>query len=125
MAKIQYIGKKPVKHDNVAGTGTVWNGTGDVQEVKDPLVVAQLLRHGSVWQMADGKAAPESPEPPQAKKPEPEPEHDNPPLVDLAAMDADGLREYAQREFGHTFHANMKNEGKMRDTIVGLMNRGN
>ena len=46
---IEYVGKKPIKPDNVAGTGIVWHGPGDVQEVPDPAACAKLLRHQDVW----------------------------------------------------------------------------
>lgn len=46
--KIQYVGKKPSKPDNVAGTSLVWNGPGDVKVV-DPTVAACLLQHPDIW----------------------------------------------------------------------------
>jgi hypothetical protein len=49
MALIEYVGAKPSKPDNVAGTGIVWHGPGDVQEVPDPAACALLLRHREVW----------------------------------------------------------------------------
>lgn len=51
MAGIKYIGPKLVKHDNVAGTSTIWAGTGDVQEVPDA-AVPLLLKHPTVWELA-------------------------------------------------------------------------
>lgn len=48
MPKIQYVGLKPRKEDNVARTGVVWYGPGDVQEVPDAAVHA-LLKHPDVW----------------------------------------------------------------------------
>lgn len=45
---IAYIGKKPVKRDTVAGTATLWNGYGDVQEVMHTTAV-RLLQHPDVW----------------------------------------------------------------------------
>lgn len=52
MIKIQYIGHKPYKTDNVAGTATVWEGRGDVQEVPDD-AAPKLLRFPGVWQVAE------------------------------------------------------------------------
>lgn len=51
--KIKYIGKKDVSHDSVAGTGTIWYGPGDVQEVSDPEAAAKLLRHSGSYVRAD------------------------------------------------------------------------
>jgi len=51
VAGIKYIGPKPVKHDNVAGTSTIWSGPGDVQEVPDA-AVPLLLKHPTVWELA-------------------------------------------------------------------------
>ncbi|MEO5333034.1 MAG: hypothetical protein H7839_13525 [Magnetococcus sp. YQC-5] len=56
--KIRYIGKKATKSDTVAGTNTVWNGNGDIQEVLDT-VAEKLLKHPDVWEVApDVIAAP-------------------------------------------------------------------
>ncbi len=52
MIKIQYIGHKPHKTDNVAGTATVWEGHGDVQGVPDD-AAPKLLRFPGVWQVAE------------------------------------------------------------------------
>lgn len=52
MTKIQYIGHKPHKTDNVAGTATTWAGHGDVQDVPDD-AAAKLLRFPGVWQVAE------------------------------------------------------------------------
>lgn len=56
MAKIEYVGLKEQKTDNVAGTETVWNGTGDVQEVDDA-VAAKLIAHPNIWRLAKGERA--------------------------------------------------------------------
>lgn len=50
MTQIRYIGCKPMKEDNVARTGTVWHGHGDVREVKDPAAVSKLLSFSTVWE---------------------------------------------------------------------------
>lgn len=46
---IQYVGDKTRKEDNVAATGTVWNGPGDVQLVPEA-AAPKLLAHPTVWQ---------------------------------------------------------------------------
>ena len=56
MPKIKYIGKKPTKQDNVAGTGKTWNGAGDVQEVSD-LAAERLLKHSDAFALDDGAAS--------------------------------------------------------------------
>jgi len=44
----QYIGNKPVKPDNVAKTGIIWNGKGDIKAV--PAGAAdRLLSHPDIW----------------------------------------------------------------------------
>lgn len=49
MTQIRYIGLKPVKEDNVAGTGLIWRGHGDVHEVADPVAAGKLLSYSQVW----------------------------------------------------------------------------
>lgn len=133
MQNIRYIGKKPRKVDTVAGTGVIWNGPGDVQPVPDHAVKVLLL-HTDSWEPADVKAAaaaaaaadktpaePVVPVEPKVEKKEDETQR--PTLPNLETMDKDGLKEFALREYGHTFHPNT-GEAKMRSTIVGLMNRG-
>lgn len=60
MIKIQYIGHKPYKTDNVAGTATVWEGHGDVQDVPDD-AAPKLLRFPGVWQAAEEAEASKAP----------------------------------------------------------------
>lgn len=48
--KVEYVGVKPEKIDNVAGTGKVWHGQGDVQEVS-PEAWAKLKRHPDIWRI--------------------------------------------------------------------------
>lgn len=52
MIQVRYIGTKEQKGDNVAGTGAVWNGPGDVQSVPDG-AWAKLSAHPSVWERVD------------------------------------------------------------------------
>lgn len=129
MQNIRYIGKKERKVDTVAGTGIVWNGHGDVQAVPDS-AVKKLLEHTDSFELATDvpPAAATTSEPtvvtPTMTDPKKD-EDDNqrPSLPNLETMDKAALKEFAQREFGHTFHPNT-GEAKMRDAIVGLMNRG-
>jgi hypothetical protein len=58
MAMIEYVGKKAMRADTVAGTKIVWYGAGDVQEVPD-LAVPKLLKHPDVWVITKGKKQPE------------------------------------------------------------------
>jgi hypothetical protein len=53
MTQIRYIGIKPVKQDNVAATGIVWMGNGDVHEVADPVAASKLLSFPTVWEEAN------------------------------------------------------------------------
>ena len=48
LVKVEYIGKKDVKPDNVAGTGVIWYGAGDVQEVPAEAAL-RMARHPDVW----------------------------------------------------------------------------
>lgn len=50
---IVYIGRKPIKHDTVAGTGLIWAGYGDSHEVPHTQAV-MLMQHPDVW-VTDGK----------------------------------------------------------------------
>lgn len=49
---IGYIGHKPSKQDNVAGTGLVWDGYGSVHEVSDVAACKRLLSYPGVWATA-------------------------------------------------------------------------
>lgn len=48
---VVYIGHKERKVDNVAGSGAVWHGHGDVQSVTPPQW-GQLSKHPQVWSLA-------------------------------------------------------------------------
>lgn len=66
--RIAYIGLKPTKTDNVAGTGLTWVA-GQEHEVANLGACAKLLRHADVWAVAGVEAAPpavpETPETPE------------------------------------------------------------
>lgn len=126
--KIKYVGKKEIKKDTVAGTNIVWNGPGDIQDVPNKAVAA-LLAHTDSWALEDGETAPKAQETDQqngegkdGKNAMTEADA-KPPMASLDTMDAEALRAYAQQHFGHEFHHNT-GEAKMRQTIIGLMNRG-
>lgn len=51
MALIEYIGRKPRKEDNVAGTGAVWLGHGDAHEIADQTAARKLLAYDTVWRL--------------------------------------------------------------------------
>ena len=55
MVAVAYIGQKPHKVDNVANSGVVWIGAGDVQPVPASLWPL-LAKHPDVWALADGEA---------------------------------------------------------------------
>lgn len=46
--QVFYIGKKPIKHDTVAGTGLIWSGYGDSHMVPHSPAIL-LLQHTEVW----------------------------------------------------------------------------
>lgn len=61
--KVAYVGKKPFAIDNVAGSGVMWNGNGDVQEV----TAAQariLTKYKDQWALVDLADAAAVAEPP-------------------------------------------------------------
>lgn len=57
--RVQYVGHKPTKEDNVAGTGVVWLGHGDVQSVPEQ-AWGRLARHPDIWRLAEQDSAPPS-----------------------------------------------------------------
>lgn len=55
---VVYLGRKPFKQDNVAGTGIVWHGHGNIQRVP-VTALAKLLEHPAVWSVTgDEELAP-------------------------------------------------------------------
>lgn len=56
LIKIVYVGKKPTAYDNVAKSGKVWNGNGDVQEVTADQA-KQLLKFPDQWDVVDADDA--------------------------------------------------------------------
>lgn len=90
--RVRYVGHKDRKADNVAGTGVVWHGHGDVQTVPDA-AWGKLGVHPDVWErvavdatttgLASAPAAAAPPAPPAAPEapapPAPPPEPPAPP----------------------------------------------
>lgn len=46
--KVEYIGIKALKEDNVSDSGVTWEGPGDIQEVT-PAQWGKLAKHPGVW----------------------------------------------------------------------------
>lgn len=82
------------------------------------ILICLLLAHTDSWALASGSKKPEG----DGKNPMSEADA-KPPMANLESMDGPALRAYAQQHFGHEFHHNA-GEAKMRQTIIGLMNRG-
>lgn len=120
--KIRYLGNKP-RATCVFCPGVVFAGNGDVQSVPDG-AVAEMLKHAH-YVLADENGIPavETEGKPRDNDIDDIEESDKPPMVNLETMSETELREYAQRYFDHAFH-HKAGAVKMRETIVGLMNRG-
>lgn len=52
--QVRYLGNKARKEDNVAGSGVVWIGNGDVQEVPAE-AWPKLAKHPDVWELVEQK----------------------------------------------------------------------
>lgn len=52
MRRVMYIGSKPSKPDNIAGTGLNWT-PGQIHEMTDDAKALKLLQHSAVWVDAD------------------------------------------------------------------------
>lgn len=52
LIKIVYVGKKLISHDNVARSGKIWNGNGDIQEVTEQQAKI-LLKYPDQWALVD------------------------------------------------------------------------
>ncbi len=117
--KIRYIGKKASKTDNLYGTGIIWNGTGDVQEVPGN-AGHKLILHTDCWE-AVGPVPPIENEP-QVPATRPEEEMtEMPPLVDLSNMTKGDLEEYALAHFNVNLDKR-KNKDSLVHEVTTLMN---
>lgn len=114
MALIEYVGKKPCKADNVAGTETFWSKPGDVQEVADPEAVEKLLKHPGIWRLVPAKGASSSTTVAAKKKPtatekaaaaKKKEDEDTlnqlPPIANFARMGKDRIEQYARTHLGY------------------------
>jgi len=133
---IQYIGIRPLKADNVAGTGLTW-----YRHQIHPVAATQaqrLLRHPDVWQLVapeDLPAAPAdeagqgTPAPlaaalstvSQAQPPVSTEAHGLPDLPDLGSMDKPALVAYAQNRFNQKLDAR-HSKSALVSQIVALTN---
>jgi hypothetical protein len=57
MPKVKYVGLKPVKTDNVALTGAIWNGNGDIQDVS-AAAWEKLAKHPDIWELVKEDSKP-------------------------------------------------------------------
>jgi hypothetical protein len=93
--KVMYVGQKARKEDNVANTGTVWLGHGDVQEVPD-IAWAKLSKHPDVWVLADATVVDTKPE---QKDPPPSVyllQHADGSTLDLGTLDDKALKKFVK-----------------------------
>ena len=114
--RIKYVGKKPTKQDNVAGTGKVWVGAGDVHEIPDE-DAALLLKHPDVW--AEAAAAEPEPLPPAETEPRwvLEPLSDEAAPVVLDTMTDAEIRKFG-RDIGLTVANTLKGD-ELREYVYG------
>jgi hypothetical protein len=56
LVKVKYVGKKASAFDNIARSGVIWNGNGDVKEVTD-VQAKQLLKFPDQWALVDPEDA--------------------------------------------------------------------
>jgi len=69
---LRYVGKKPWAIDSIGGTGTLWNGNGDIQEVPNE-VGEKLLGYPDQWEeVIPQKTAAKAPKGKKAEPIEPE-----------------------------------------------------
>lgn len=119
MINVRYVGKKSVKSDNVANTGTIWVGFGDVQPVSDA-VWGKLSKHPDIWENADKPAAAET-EQEQEKTAASTVISHNGETIDLASLSKETLKSLAI-SMGVEFHPNSGAE-KIRAAIVEFKNK--
>ena len=92
MPRIQYVGKKPMAFDNVAGSRKIWEGHGDVQEVSAEQAKI-LLKFPDQWALDDPDEA--------ARLADASPEADRAAKKPLEKMSKTELLVLAKAEFGH------------------------
>lgn len=120
MAKLMYLLGKPRKEDNVAGTGVVWIGRGDVQDVPDDKVEA-FLKHPSIWALVvDNEPEPVTSS--SCSEPRFVLEHDSGSTLVLDDMDDAALRAFVA-EHGLKVHHKAKGD-TLRRAIVDAIKKG-
>ncbi len=105
--QVQYIGNKPLKTDNVAGTGLVWNGHGDVQDVPEA-AAAKLLRHPDVWALPAVETEPEKEQQGLDSKPDFKLAGPDDTVIDLAEMDDKAVKAFATE---HKLDVDLRKKG--------------
>lgn len=107
--QVQYIGAKPLKTDNVAGTGVVWDGHGDIQDVPDA-AAAKLLRHPDVWALPSIDPVPEPEKEQQGLDSKPDFKLAGPDgtVIDLATMDDKAVKAFATE---HKLDVDLRKKG--------------
>lgn len=111
--KVQYIGKNSKHRDRLYGTGTRWNGRGDVQEIDDDVAAVMISKHPDVYALAsEGSLADANREPPPENNANPADTGDQKPTIETAQVKIDGefyplsklkkaaLDAYAKEHFG-------------------------
>lgn len=120
MKGIKYVGSKELHHDNLYGTGLFW-APDQVHAVADD-VATRMLVHDDVYAEAEppkGEVPAEKPKLTAEQEAEQKAKDEQPPMVDLNAMDKPALMTHAQRYFGQTFKPQMKEE-TMRTKLAAL-----
>ena len=122
---IRYIGKKPYKRDNVAGTGLEWQ-PGEVHTVDD-IAAAKLLRHTDIWDLA-GQTYEGDPGDEPAEGGEGDPgDGAGVEVKDAAAireLSGNDLNAYAEQVIGKRPAANKNMEGRADEVIAGMQDLG-
>ena len=132
MPLIEYIGQKARKVDNVAGTGLVWDGRGARHDVAESAAEA-LLKHPTVWRLADAVPQPvAAPEPAAAPDQTTPTEYrwvlvddndaGNAPIV-LDTMTAEQLAAFAD-EAGIKVDGRIKDLDKRRAAVYEALTKG-
>jgi hypothetical protein len=115
---VRYLGKKARQTDSVNGSGTVWNGNGDVQFVSRQHA-ARLFSHPLVWE--DARENPKdtiTPERVPAKNMADE-EVVRPLFTNIAGLSRPALNEFALRQFG--VYLDDDDDDAARDRVIRMV----
>ena len=119
MATVKYVGRKLTAIDNVANSGAIWNGHGDVQAVTDRQA-RLLVAYPDQWVLADGSDSIAVSKEPVTCFINPEGDRVEIPASALKQplehMSKDELRAYALERFQKALHPNMARK-RMVDEI--------